>query len=121
MAIKSGLFDIVAHFDLINKSGYTVNNEYREIAYETLEIIKESDVVLEINTSGLRKERKEIFPSSELLQKAIDLKIPLTLGSDAHKPEDVGKDFDKVIHFLKERGVNLLVSFEQRRRLNYSI
>ncbi|RKY86765.1 hypothetical protein DRQ09_05625 [candidate division KSB1 bacterium] len=120
-AAKSGLFDVISHFDLINKSGYSLNNGYFEVAEKTLETIKSCDVVLEINTAGLRKERKEFYPSVRILKKAISLGIPLIIGSDAHSPEEVGEGFDKVIDFLKNNNVLYLVSFDKRKRVLYKI
>ncbi len=57
-----------------------------------LDLVKEKGIDLEVNTSGIDF-RGEIFPSKNILLLAIDKKIPLALGSDAHKPEDIGRHF----------------------------
>jgi histidinol-phosphatase (PHP family) len=45
-----------------------------------------------------------------------DLKIPLTLGSDAHKPDDVGRDFEKALDLVERYGNGRISVFEKRQR-----
>ncbi len=67
------------------------SSHFRQI--ETLlHLVKEKGMALEINTSGLRI-RNEQFPSTRILAMAREMNIPLQLGSDAHKPGDVGAGF----------------------------
>jgi len=120
-AAKSGLFDGISHFDLINRNGFPVDNGYYETAEKTLKLIKSSGVALEINTSGFRRKRNEFYPSPVLLKEVIRLGIPLTLGSDAHSPDEVGRDFDRAIDFLLRYGVSNLVTFTDRKKITYNI
>ena len=101
-AAEAKIFDIIAHFDLVKKFGYRPENGYLEIAVDALETIKKNDICLEINTSGLRKEAKEIYPNDEILFKAYELNIPITLGSDSHKPSEVGWHFKETVEKLKK-------------------
>lgn len=87
--------DVLAHFDLIKKfnSGNTFFNEedrwYREIALGTLETIAKSGIILEINTRGvLKKLNEEFYPSTFLLKRALELKMPVCLSADTHDPAD---------------------------------
>jgi hypothetical protein len=48
---------------------------------------------IELNTAGLRKDCREIYPSREILQLAFQTGVPITFGSDAHAPEEVGMNF----------------------------
>lgn len=111
-------FDIIAHFDLPKKFNDIPKNKeavYNE-AMKSLELIKKRDVVVEINTSGLRKECKEQYPSTQIIQEMFSLDIPILLGSDAHKPKDVAWKFKKTVKMLKKIGYTQLVHFKQRKR-----
>jgi len=57
-------------------------------------------MALEINTSGFSI-RGNPFPLPAIIQMAIEREIPLQAGSDAHKPEDVGRDFHKLPALLQ--------------------
>ena len=59
-----------------------------------LAAIKAHSMLLEVNTSGIAI-RGEQFPATDILNRAIALEIPLVLGSDAHKPADVGHLFNR--------------------------
>jgi len=60
-----------------------------------LEKIKERKMALEVNASGFAI-RGEQFPATAVVRQAAGLGIPLWAGSDAHKPEDVGRFFDRL-------------------------
>jgi histidinol-phosphatase (PHP family) len=82
----------------------------------TVETIGESGMCIEINTSGLRKPCHEIYPSEELLKTCFDNGIPITFGSDAHSPEDVGNGFDQAVALARRVGYEEITRFTQRRR-----
>ena len=73
-------------------------------------------MVIEINTAGLAKPCKEIYPSKKFLKICFNEKIPIALGSDAHVPEDVGRYFDEAIKLAKEVGYTKIVQFTRRKR-----
>jgi len=116
VSAKSGLFDIIAHFDLIKKFGSRSSKRIDELTWEAMKEIKQSDLCIEINTSGLRKPEAETYPGEKVLALARELKIPLTLASDAHKPADVGRDFDKAIALVEKYGYGRLSVFNKRQR-----
>jgi len=66
-----------------------------EYAYRLLETIAARGIALEVNTSGFAI-RGEQFPATPIVSRAASLGIPLWPGSDAHRPEDVGRYFDRV-------------------------
>ena len=78
------------------------NNKY-PIDYKNIELmervvkeIKNNNYEIDFNTAGLRKPYcKEIYPSGEFLNLIKKYNVPVVYGSDSHKSEDVGKDFDK--------------------------
>jgi len=113
--VKTGLFDIIGHFDLIKKFGFKPQNGYADIVSGILADIKVSKMAVEINTAGLRKPVNEIYPSKDIILMLSEYNIPFTLGSDAHKPEQVGYDFAGLKNFLDENNISNVVKFEKRK------
>lgn len=113
---KTGYFDIVGHLDLIKVFKFMPQKDVRLLAGEALAAIKKSNMVLEINTAGLRKPVKEIYPSELLLTEAYSLDIPITFGSDAHAVDQVGFAYDEAVALAKRVGYTKAVTFEQRDR-----
>lgn len=118
---RSGLFDVVAHCDIVKKFGALSNSHVEELIGEALREIKEAGICIEINTSGLRKPEKETYPGLSILARACDLGIPITIGSDAHRPEDVGRDLDHAIELVQRFGKGRLSVFNHRRRTEVSV
>jgi len=111
-------FDIIAHFDLPKKfNDIPIDKEkvYDEMM-RTLEQIKKKGVAMEINTGGLRKDCKEQYPSVQIIKEMFTLDIPVLLGSDAHRPEEIAWKFDKMIEILKRIGYNELAHYNNRKR-----
>ncbi|MBL7110850.1 MAG: histidinol-phosphatase [Bacteroidales bacterium] len=102
--------DIIGHFDKVKMHNH--DRFFREddpwyvaLAEESLELIRQTGAVVEINTRGLYKKRSaSLFPSSNLLKKILQLKIPVALTSDAHKPEELSLHFDEARAILQEIG-----------------
>jgi histidinol-phosphatase (PHP family) len=113
---RAGLFDIIAHCDIVKKFGPFSSKRVSELMWEALSQIKKSDLCIEINTSGLRKPEHETYPGDKVLALARDLKIPLTLGSDAHNPDQVGMDFGRAIDLIKKYGNGRIAVYERRER-----
>jgi len=113
---KSGKFDIVGHLDLIKVFKFMPKQDTRLLAKHALQAIKKANMVLELNTAGLRKPIGEVYPSRSLLEEAYALDIPITFASDAHTVEQVGFGYDKVTSLAKEVGYTKAVTFEQRDR-----
>ena len=111
---KTGLFDIVGHFDLIKVFKFLPKKDVRLIAKEALLEIKKSNMVLEINPAGLRKPINETYPSKQLLELAFEMGIDITFGSDAHSIEQVGFKYEDSILLAKEIGYEKCISFDNR-------
>ena len=121
-AADSGLFDIVAHFDLPKKFWGHLNELEHELASKALGKIKAKNLALELNTSGLRTaDLNEPFPGQTILKMTGEMGIPIVLGSDSHAPEEVGSNFSRAIKILKNSGIFHIVEFEKRKRVNVSI
>ncbi|MBI3379471.1 histidinol-phosphatase HisJ [Candidatus Gottesmanbacteria bacterium] len=123
---RSKLFDSVGHFDLIKK--YNDGNLfsqaeqwYKDLVLKTLDVIADAKRVLEINTSGWDKVCKEQYPSLWILKEAQKRNIKITIGSDAHIPENIGKNLDKAIQIAKLAGYDSLVRFKKRKILEVKI
>lgn len=110
-------FDIVGHLDLIKVFKFLPDKPILTIAQDALHAIKENDLVVEINMAGYRKPIKEPYPSYELLQEIKKLNIPITFGSDAHKPQQVGLFAGDIINLAKEVGFKEISSFNKRKRI----
>ncbi len=109
--------DIVAHLDKIkmhNKNRFFNEDEpwYEQQLQETLDVIAKQGTIVEVNTRGLYKERsKELFPGKKALQIIHKMGIPITLNSDAHRPEELNGYFDFARKQLKETGFEKLMMF----------
>ncbi len=112
----SGLFDILAHPDLVKKFGHRPAGDPRRYYEPTIAAASKSGAALEINTAGLRKPVAEMYPSLEFLRMARDAGVPIVISSDAHAPGEVGADFDKAIQLAREAGYTETAVFTGRER-----
>ncbi len=118
-AARSGLFDILAHPDLVKVWGRRrplPEGDLRRYYELAIDGIAESGVAVEVLTAGLRKQAKEIYPAPALLQMCVEAGAPVALSSDAHRPEDVGADYARALELLESVGVSELCVFERRER-----
>lgn len=115
-AAASGMFDIIGHLDLVKKYNFRPERDVSDIIEETISAIKDAGVCIEINTAGLRKPAGEFYPSAAILALCAKAGIPLTLGSDAHSPGQVGMDFDRALRLATEAGYRQLAVFTGRER-----
>jgi histidinol-phosphatase (PHP family) len=116
MAAEGGLFEIIGHADLPKKFGYRPERDCTPL-YETfLNAAKKHDCALDVNTAGLRKECREIYPSRPFLQLAFQKGVPITFGSDAHAPEEVGMNFKEAMELAGIVGYTECLRFERRQR-----
>ncbi len=120
-AVREGGFDVMAHPDLVKKHGMTTSLPLEEIYRDAASALVNSDVAIEINTSGLRKAALDLYPTLPFLQTCVDAGVAVTLGSDAHAPWQVGMDFDLALRLLRRAGITEIVTFEARRRATKSI
>jgi len=111
---KSGKFDIVGHLDLIKVFKFMPKQDVRFLAKDALKAIKKSNMVMELNTAGLRKPIGEMYPSRALLEEAYSLGIPITFSSDAHAIEQIGAGYDLATTLAKDVGYTQAVTFQGR-------
>lgn len=115
--------DIIAHFDKVkmhNQERYFSENEswYRELVWNALNAIRESGCILEVNTRGLYKKRtSSFFPSAFVLERALHLGIPVTVSSDAHRPEELDLLLPEAYRLLREVGFKEVICFRGSERV----
>ena len=111
-------FDVVCHMDLPKKYGQRPTAPVIEGFMGLLEKIRERNLVVELNTNGWYCPVNEAFPSPELLGRCARLGIPVVVGSDAHAPDAVGRDFDRAADLLRQAGYRTITGFSLRQREN---
>ncbi len=95
--VNSGLFDVVGHLDLVKRVGHRVMETNGDDMETLFDSVLKQGMGIEINTSGFRRVIAEPYPSFEVVEAAANRGIPITLGSDAHLPEQVGHEFPQVM------------------------
>jgi histidinol-phosphatase (PHP family) len=116
MAAESGLFEIIGHADLPKKFGHRPTKDCTPLYEKFLSAAKQHNCAIELNTAGLRKDCKEIYPSRDILQLAFNKGVPITFGSDAHAPEEVGMNFAEAIQLARAVGYKQCWRLEKRKR-----
>lgn len=113
-AAFSRMFDVMAHADLIKKFGCVPMGDPGPYYRAAAAAFAESGVAIEVNTAGLRKPCAEIYPSAEFLKECRMAGVPATVGSDAHRPEDVGAAWTGARELLLAAGYASVVVFRSR-------
>ena len=111
---QSGMYDIMAHVDLVKKFGNRSSEDLTDEVKKTAQVFKECGVAVEINTSGLHKPVQEMYPALENLKIYCAAGIPLTFGSDSHDPAHVGRVFQKAVDMAQAAGFSEYVLFRGR-------
>jgi len=112
---ESRLFDIVGHLDLIKVFNYLPKRPVEEFAESALDAIASSGMALEINAAGYRKPVAQAYPSLSLLKMAFERKIPVTFGSDAHRPEQVGYMKEAIRELARNAGYSRCAVYKNRK------
>ncbi|MEO0226134.1 MAG: histidinol-phosphatase HisJ family protein [candidate division WOR-3 bacterium] len=115
-AVRSRLFDVIGHLDLIKIFGHYPRGFVNEKALAVINLLASSKMSIEINTAGLRRPVREIYPALNLIIESTRLGISFTLGSDAHTPEDVGRDFDRAFELMKSAGIDRVATYQGRKK-----
>jgi histidinol-phosphatase (PHP family) len=118
-AARSGLFDVLAHPDLVKYWGPRRPSPERDprFYYEpAVDAIAESGVAVEVSTAGLRKPVGEIYPAPELAAMLVEAGAAFSLSSDAHVPGDIGRDYERAVEAMRSWGIEQIATFEGRAR-----
>lgn len=108
--------DIIGHFDLIKKFGHRAEMDFSPVIRRIAKKLSASGIAVEINTSGLYKPVKEIYPSGDIIKILFEENVPVTLGSDSHSPGDVCRGYELAISMIKSAGYRKVSGFTGRVR-----
>jgi histidinol-phosphatase (PHP family) len=113
----TGLFDVMSHMDLPKKFGHRpADKDLKEMVQPALDRIAAAGMGMEVNTAGLRKEVREIYPSPLILSLACEREIPICFGSDAHAPQEVGEGFAEALTLARDAGYTHYFRARNRER-----
>lgn len=114
---RTGLYDVVAHFDLPKRYQPTpADADMERIVKPALDAIAEASMGIEINTSAWRQGCPNAYPSPQILQWACERSIPISFGSDAHTPDDVGFRFEDAVAMALDAGYTERAEYLHRKR-----
>jgi histidinol-phosphatase (PHP family) len=115
-AAETGFFEIIGHADLPKKFGHRPPHDFAPSYRKFLDAAKKANCAIELNTAGLRKDCREIYPSRDILRLAFQTGVPITFGSDAHAPEEVGMNIAEAVQLAHEVGYKESCRFNRRRQ-----
>lgn len=114
---ETKLCQVVGHLDLIKVFGFRPKTDVLSYLPPVLTAIKEANMAVEINTNGWHKPVQEVYPAEAILKECFKYDIPITLSSDSHSPEQVGRDLDKAVLLAKKVGYNKIATFQQKKMI----
>jgi len=118
--IESQTFEIIGHLDKIkmhNRGRFFTEDErwYRKLVEETLELVRNKNLIVEVNTRGLYKKTSDsLFPDHQTLKRVKELKIPVIVSSDAHHPDEIKKGFQYAEKRLLELGFKEIMTLNNK-------
>ena len=110
------MFEIIGHADLPKKFGIYPQQDCTALFDKFLTAAAKTGVAMELNTAGLRKDCKEIYPSPKIVQMAHEKSVAITFGSDAHAPGEVGMNFNEAMQLARKFGYAESCRFVERKR-----
>ena len=120
--VEHGSFDVVCHFDLIKKFGiFSTTRSFEKEIDGILSKIKSAGMTLEVNASGFDHLAGEPYPGYDIIKKCFNNKIGLTLGSDAHSPQAVGRHLKRVLRMMRSAEYGHVVTFAKRKKEKISL
>ena len=117
-AVRSGLFDVMAHPDLVKKFGHiasTATDYYDEAS----RVAAEAGVLCEGSTAGWRKPVGQLYPDTLMIELLIQRGVGLTMGSDAHAPDEVAYRFAECARILHDLGARQVAYPQRERRVTW--
>lgn len=116
--VQSDCFDVVGHIDLVKIWGHRPRKKSSLYYLEpVLTAIRKHGMAVEINSAGLRKQVAELYPSTDILNRMFAYNIPITFGSDAHHPEQMGEGLEACYRAAWQVGYRYMVRFNQHEKI----
>ena len=108
-AARSGMFDILSHATACESYGPPIGETLSgELYPPVVEAVRASGMIVEVNTAGYRKMNgDDPFPNRKMLQMLVEAGVPLTFGSDCHRPDEVGFAQGRVEALLRDLGLDV--------------
>lgn len=113
---KSNMFHILGHIDAMRGFYPDFSKIQTPKVDETLKVIGECGVAIEVNTSAKNKNAGGWYPDFDILERARYFGVEISFGSDAHIPGRVGDDWELVAAHLKEIGYKEWVYYKQKQK-----
>ncbi|MEK6799294.1 MAG: histidinol-phosphatase HisJ family protein [Planctomycetota bacterium] len=116
------VFDVLGHLDVVKRYTHRFLGSYdvtccADLIDEILHACVRADLTPEINTSSLRQGLLETMPGPSTVIRYAELGgQAMSLGSDAHRADDLGANFEKAVEMLREAGIGHAAVFQQRAR-----
>lgn len=121
-AIESKLFDVLGHPGNIAYFGHRPDVDViTRLENEWLARVKKHRICIEINTGGLLRPARSLFPRVDFLRRIRIADFDISFASDAHYPEHVGYAFAETNTLLKQINYNCAARFRRRKTRLYSI
>ena len=117
---ESGLVDCLAHLDLIKIHGHRPCGELAPLVEDTLDLLRDRNLAIELSTAGWRKPADELYPSDEIIRLTLDRGIPFTIASDAHSWAQLGENYDRLAQKIAQFGIREICVFDKHRRIKHS-
>lgn len=115
-AAASGLFDIIAHCDLVRIYGFKPGSNPEHLYRNLAQSFRIHDVAFEINTNGRNRPIGDFYPDRKYIGIFREENVPVCVNSDAHMPSRVGQYFDEAYELLRSVGYTEMAVFENRER-----
>ena len=113
---RTGLYDVCSHFDIVKRTGiHAPPALLAEIVPPALDAVAAAGMAIEINTSGFDHGAAEAYPALQILRWMKERGIPVTFGSDAHDPAQLGRHFDKALELARTAGYTHRAQFRRRK------
>ena len=117
----SGLVDCMAHLDLVKIFGFRPTSDLGDLLDLVLSEIRAAGLTLELSTAGWRKPVGELYPSDEIIRRALVRGIPFTTASDAHSHLQQGENFEQLAKKMAELGIEKVAIFEHHQQTMVAI
>lgn len=118
---RTGDFDILSHLDVPVRTAFAAYGRYDPREHEggireVLRACVERGLALDINTAALRRRAKLLNPGVEILRWYVELGGErVTLGSDAHRPDQVGAGLEAALDAARAAGLKHLTFYAGRQ------
>jgi histidinol-phosphatase (PHP family) len=112
----SGLVDCMAHLDLVKIFGFRPTNDFSAVLDAVLSEIHAANLAMELSTAGWRKPVGELYPSDEIIRRALEKGIPFTTASDGHSHVQQGENFERLAQKMAEFDICEVAVVERHER-----